>query len=88
MNPVDKLIQAVSFPRAGEYFSPVCTGWKDNSYKSDIMICLASDAFRVVCKKVHGYSYGDAPIILTRDDWRFDDVSSLLSSLGIEKVTA
>lgn len=79
---IEKLIQEVSFPSAGEYFSVVCVGWKDNSYKTDIFQCLASDAQRVVAKRVVGHNYS-APYIFFRPDWRFDDVSALIPVLNL-----
>lgn len=60
----------------------------DNSYRSDIFRCLSADAIRVVGVKVSGHSLSSAkPTILHRDQWRFDDVSLIVESLGIEKST-
>jgi hypothetical protein len=82
MTKLEQMIQAVSFPRKGEFFSMVCIGWKDNSYKESIFECIASDASRVVAKRVHG-GWPDSPQVFYRADWQFDDVSELLEALGI-----
>lgn len=85
--PIDNLIAAVNFPAKGEYFSCVCTGWPDNSYKEDVFECLASDASRVVAKRLTN-AFSDKPHVFFRPDWRFDDVSGLLEALGIGQAKA
>jgi hypothetical protein len=83
MTAMESLIANVTFPRKGDFFSMVCTGWKDNSYKDTIFKCTASDASRVVCEVVHGAAWHTKPQVFYRADWQFDDVSALLEALGL-----
>lgn len=60
---------------------------QDRSYRDDIFQCLASDASRVVAKKLTGYQFKE-PHIFYRPEWQFDDVSALLPALGLSDEAA
>jgi hypothetical protein len=70
------------FPIAGEFFGVVCSYMQDHSYRTDIFECTGSDESRVVCKS-RTHSHSSDPMIFHRSEWHFEDVSGILSALGI-----